>query len=316
MLRPVLHVVCSFVLLVALALAGARGEARAQPASAIALLPLDADARLEIYGQPVASEIARALVAGGVDVVVVGPRMLVPDHAKLIVDGTIKSEKTSVVLTIRVRNPSDGSVLHLVTSTAPTLANIDRAAAELSSRVLPFVRDKLLALAAQAAPAGPSRVPIAPAQPGPSAPRLATKPVLVAVGVGASAAATVEPLRAALVIAAPAWVLAHERPATVVDAAALARTTATKTVAESAADRALLFEVLEYRVTSGVVPLARARVRVRIAGSSAIVFDRIVVTDTVVGDREMSAAALAERVAREVLAIARPHVRRQVVGWP
>ncbi len=310
MLRPVLS-----VLAVALALAGAPGEIRAQPAGPIALLPLDADARLEIYGQPVASEIARALVAGGVDVVVVGPRMLVPDRAKLIVDGTIRSEKTAVVLTIRVRNPSDGTVLQTLISAAPTLANIDRAAAELSARVLPFVRDKLVALAAQPAPAGPLREPIAPTQPGASA-RPAIKPVLVGVGVGASASATVEPLRAALAIAAPAWVLEHERPATVVDAAALARATATKTVAESAADRALGFEILAYRVIPGIVPLARARVRVRIAGSSAIVFDRIVVTDTVVGDRAMSAAALAERVAREVLAIAHPHVRRQVVGWP
>lgn len=312
--RPVLSVLS--VLAVALALAGARGEVRAEPAGAIALLPLDADAKLEIYGQPVASEIARALVAGGVDVVVVGPRMLVPDRAKLIVDGTIRSEKTTVVLTIRVRNPSDGTVLHTLTSTAPSLANIDRAAAELSSRVLPFVRDKLLALAAQPAPAGPSRDPVAAAQPAATASRPVTRPVLVAIGVGASASVTVEPLRAALAIAAPAWILEHERPATVVDAAALARATATKTVAESAADRALGFEVLHYRVTPGVVPLARARVRVRIAGSSSIVFDRVVVTDTVVGDRAMSAEALAERVAREVLAIARPHVRRHVVGWP
>ena len=33
------------------------------PGEAVALLPLDADRSLEIYGQPVASEIARALIA-------------------------------------------------------------------------------------------------------------------------------------------------------------------------------------------------------------------------------------------------------------
>ncbi len=71
------------------------GVARAEPepAHAVALLPLDADAKLELYGQPVASELARALVQGGLDVVVVGPKMAVPEKARLVVDGTIKFGK-------------------------------------------------------------------------------------------------------------------------------------------------------------------------------------------------------------------------------
>src|SRR2546429_8005613 len=59
--------------------------ARAQ--DAVALLPLDAEARLEILGQPVARKLSDALVAGGIDVVVVGPKMAGPDRARLIVGG-------------------------------------------------------------------------------------------------------------------------------------------------------------------------------------------------------------------------------------
>src|SRR5665811_771674 len=82
-----------------------------EPAHAVALLPLDADAKLELYGQPVASEVARALVHGGIEVVVVGPKMAVPAQARLVVDGTIKSGKgDNVEITVRIRDALDGTV--------------------------------------------------------------------------------------------------------------------------------------------------------------------------------------------------------------
>src|SRR5215468_10544975 len=97
--RAVLCVVLVLGLGLGLAvLAGVPRRAVAEPAPAgdvVALLPLDADKSLEIYGQPVASELARALVAGNVYVVVVGPRMAVPDNARLIIDGTIALGKAS-----------------------------------------------------------------------------------------------------------------------------------------------------------------------------------------------------------------------------
>ncbi len=69
--------------------AGAPGRVRAEPAGdAVALLPLDADRSLEIYGQPVASEIARALGAGNVQVVVVGPKTAVPVNRSRTVAGS------------------------------------------------------------------------------------------------------------------------------------------------------------------------------------------------------------------------------------
>src|SRR5262245_21447863 len=118
------------------------GPARAD--DAVALLPLDADAKLEIYGQPVASELARALVAGGVDVVVVGPKMAVPERAKLIVDGQITATKQdAVVLSLRIRNPVDGTTLSTTQASAQGLQNIDKAAAELSAKLLPLVKTQI-----------------------------------------------------------------------------------------------------------------------------------------------------------------------------
>src|SRR5262245_27430172 len=78
-------------------------------ADTVALLPLDGEARLEMYGQPVAAEIGRALKESGLDVVVVGAKMAVPESADLIVDGTIKADKKrkgeTVTLAMRIRDP-------------------------------------------------------------------------------------------------------------------------------------------------------------------------------------------------------------------
>src|SRR5512138_3792161 len=99
------------LVLVCLLLFGGRAYAET-----IAMLPLDGEQRLEIYGQPVAAEIARALRAAGIDVVVVGAKMAVPDHAQLIVDGTIKQagKGKDITLSIRIRDPRDGTTLETV----------------------------------------------------------------------------------------------------------------------------------------------------------------------------------------------------------
>jgi energy-converting hydrogenase Eha subunit H len=61
--------------------------------------------------------------------------------------------------------------------------------------------------------------------------------------------------------------------------------------------------------------MARARIRVQLTDARSVVFDRIVVTDTVVGENGIAPAELAARVAREVLVILRPHLRRSVPLW-
>ena len=252
----------------------------------VALLPLDASAKLEVYGQPVASEIARALIAGKLAVVVVLPKMNVPDTAKLIVDGKIASAKGGAIeLAIRVRDPKSGTTLHTLQAAAPSLETLDKTTAELAQKLLAVVRQELAALAKPPEPEKPVE-PVRVTPPPPIA-----KPIVVEVtGKGA--------LHGPLDAAVPAWVLANRR-----------------TPMSSNADVAIAFEVLGYERSGKTVPLGAARVRMRIVDAGRVVFDRVIVTDTVVGDREMPVDKFAERVAREVLAIASVHVRKVIPRW-
>lgn len=271
------------------------------PQHTVALLPLDAEARLEIYGQPVASEIARSLLAGGVDVVVVLPKMAVPERAKLIVDGSIRRGKADAIeLKIRVRNPTTGEVLQEVDTTASNVGVLDRAAAELSSRVLPVVREQLAARAPTRIDRDPTPIPVPRAPP----------TVLLAVAKGGPG--TLAPLRAALGDAVSPWAGNNRKTPQLVESTKLAPAA----VRSASGEVGIAFEVLGYSLESrDRVPLARARVRVLIVDQIAIVFDRVVVTDTIVGDREMAPDRLAARVAREVLAILRPHMRKVDPRW-
>jgi hypothetical protein len=281
---------CVLVLLVLAALAGpARADEPAH--GAVALLPLDADAKLAIYGQPVASELARALVAGGIEVVVVGPKMAVPDKAWLIVDGTITAGKgDTVVLALRVRNPVDGSALPAKpAATAQGLPNIDKAAAELSAELLPVVRDGLAMVAASRTPSPPVEPKDKPhvAVVTPDAPQ----PLVLAL-TGA------DPLHAALALEAAPW--AAKRNYAIVD---------------RGNGLQLALDVKRYSVTKDAIPYARARVRAKITSGGSVLFDRVVVTDSVLGDKDIAPDVLSRRTAREVLDILRPHMRRAVPGW-
>jgi hypothetical protein len=293
--------------LVALSVAPASAQPAGQSGiGAVALLPLDADQRLEIYGQPVASEIARALVAGGIDVVVVGPKMVVPERARLIVDGTIKISKgDGVTLAVRVRDPRDGTVIDTLIASAPSLTSIDSAAEELSGRVLPSVRSRLATMDRPERPEV-KRVTAPPPSPKPIAPVML--PMVFSV-VGAA------PLRDELSNAIAPWAQRSHHLATAVEPQTLAPAIAAQTVTASGADLAIALDVLEFVSEAGAIPFATARVRVIVADGKKVVFDRVVVTDTVVGDRGLAAQALAQRVAREVLSILQPNVRRSVAKW-
>ena len=61
--------------------------------------------------------------------------------------------------------------------------------------------------------------------------------------------------------------------------------------------------------------MARARVRLRIADATQVTFERVIRTDTIVGDRDITEQQLAARTAREVLAIANAQLRKRVTGW-
>jgi len=284
----------------------ADGEPAPAPPDAVALLRLDTDRSLEIYGQPVASELARALVAGRVPVVVVGPKMAVPERARLIIDGTIALGKASAItISLRIRTPLDGIVLDTLSATAPGLANIDGAAAELSAHILPLIRDRLAAIQRSSAAgdrAGGRRLPVA------------DRPMLVAITDerhGTQAAILLGALDAAIAD----WARDHHRPIQKLDPRKLDRKHAAGAVAASGTDLAVGFWILDYAPETGALPMARARVRVQITDASAVRFDRVVVTDTVLGDPGLRSPELASRVAREVLGILRPHLARNVPSW-
>lgn len=291
------------------------GVARAEPeaARAVALLPLDADARLELYGQPVASELAQALVQGGLEVVVVGPKMAVPEKARLVVDGTIKSSKgDTVTLSARIRDARDGTVYDTLVVVAASLTEIDRAEEELSAKVLPSVRGRL-AMLIEADNTAHVVKPTTEATPAVVKPTLAGRalamPVmLVAFRVDAAAGAWGDALRAALSTAFVPWAAHRHHEVHVVDAKLLA----------GAAELAITLDVLSLdlaRADAAPIPIARARVRVRISGPQGIVFDRVIYTDTIVGEANADQASLIARAAREILSIADPQVRRRIPSW-
>ena len=295
------------------ALAAAPRHAAAEPGPAsygVALLPLEADKGLEIYGQPVASEMARALAAGNLRVVVLGPRTAVPDHTGLVIEGTIALGKGgAVTIALRIRR-ADGGVLpgkRSLTASAPGLAKIDSAAAELSAQLLPAVRELLATLPRESEDHG--RVVEAHPVPAPD------RPVLVAIA-DDRGERDPGPLRGALKAAVADWTRAHHRVPRDTDPARL--TTAALTTA--GADLAIGFSILDWSIEQpddrARPAMARARVRVQIVGPRAVVFDRVVATDTVLGDPGRGAPELAARVAREVLAILGPHLRRRVPSWP
>jgi hypothetical protein len=241
--------------------------------------------------------------------------MAVPDRARLIVDGRIALGKSSAVtISLRIRNTVDGVVLETLSATAPGIAKIDSAAAELSARILPIVRDKL---AAQHRPPVEDHGRVIQVRPPVGAPPLpsgGSRPVLVSV-VDARKPAGTGVLLAALDTSVADWVRAHKREVKKLDPGKLDPRIAARSVVAEGSDLAFGFWILGYAADTAPLPMARARVRVQITDASAVVFDRVVTTDTVVGERNLSVAELAGRVCREVLAILRPHVRRSVPSW-
>jgi hypothetical protein len=277
--------------------------AHAEPLGAVALLPLDAEPKLEIYGQPVASEVARALVAGKLDVVVVGPKMAVPDRARVIVDGTIAATGAGVTLVARIRDRKTGKVLDSVKADSASLESIDRAASDLSSKVLPSVHEQLTKLAAEDAKAA-AAADASPQHPAPATAQPASTSPIVRVALAASTS----PLHDALAAALDPWTQ-HGHHALQLGAADA------KAVAAAHAEIGIALDVVAYTVedldvAGGKTPSARARVRMRVANGTKLVFDRVIATDTVLGDR----AHLPELVAREVLWIAEPRLRK-VSAW-
>ncbi len=302
--------ICHLFALCGVLLAAPPARAETPPTEAVALLPLDADARMAIYGQPIASEIARALESSGLEVVVVGPKMAMPERAKLIVDGKIAATKAELVtLSLRVRNPLDGTTLATTQAQVQGLANIDKGAAELSSKLLPIVREKLDALRPKViTPVDPKGPDVAVVQPD------VLRPLLVAISTS-SRSASQDALKDAFTAQLAPWAKRQRREPKPVEAKLLRKGTAVKTIKAQGTDLGLALEIKSFSITDDAIPFARARVHVVLADAAGVLFDRVVVTDSIVGDKGIKTDAMAARAAREVLDILRPHLKRLVTAW-
>lgn len=280
------------VIALLLALAGV-AHAQPAPGNAVALLPLDADQKLEIYSHAVATAIANQLRAGGIDVVVVKANEAVPERARLIVDGTITPGKgEALVLAVRIRERATGATLDKLDATAPTSTNIDKAVADLAGRVLPSVKARLVAPPEIKQP--DAKQPLPPPPPPPAVPK--------------TLAITVVPdpqrstfLEHALPDELATWATRHHWRA---DPAA------------QDAPGQLIITVIAYDAEGTELPIAHARVHVVIKDAAhATKFDRVIRTDSIVGDKNIKTDALAARAARAVLDIIEPHMRRAITGW-
>jgi hypothetical protein len=262
-------------------------------ADTVALLPLDGDKKLEIYGQPVAAELGRAMTSAGIEVVVVGAKMAVPEQAALIVDGTIKAKGGTVTLSLRIRDPRDGSTLETLPPSSSPLVAIDKAAAEQSAKLVPAIQTQLQKLHQVKPEPKPDVVVVAPPQPqaDPQLPELKVSVSMLKPN------AALQLLQSAFPRELDVWGKHHGRRVDLTGASTLQ------------------FELITFSITPGKIPLAKARVRMRLYEAGKIKFDRVIRTDTIVGDRDISEQAFAERAAREVLLIAHANLRRTLTDW-
>jgi hypothetical protein len=139
--------------------------------------------------------------------------------------------------------------------------------------------------------------------------------MLISIYASPGAAAGVVALRTALDHEIAPWASHRHHEVRTLAPAQLGGKGAPKTVAAQQAELSIELDVLDLDVVVENVPLATARVHVRIADPRSVVFDRVIVTDTIVGEKDMDKAVLAERVAREVLAIADPQLKRRIPTW-
>jgi hypothetical protein len=323
--RRGLHAVIA--LIAAVVIGGGAVTARAEPGRdrvTVALLPLDAEAKLALYGQPVAAELSRALAADGLDVAVVGQGDPVPTRAVLVVDGTIAKQGKGIALKLRVRDPARAEILAEVAAAAPTRTAIDKAAATAASELVPKVRALLAARAAAAAdaakPPTPSGTGAETRTDPPTKPAAPAAPAAPTVLLVATSRVNLDGRPDAMIAAiAPAFErligAVHHRPIppaapVAPDAPALASAART-----AGAALAISIDVLALELDRGAVPSGRARARIRIVSPSGDrVFDRVVRTDTVVGGKGELAAHVAAYAGAQLAEIVRTRVAAAVGG--
>jgi len=184
------------------------GTARADTiVDTVALAPFDADPSLELYGQPVAAQVAKTLKAAGIDVVILaGRNPKMPPGVRLAVNGKLEGNGSEIVISVTVRDLGLGEQVDDAKSDPPVpLKRIDEAAADLANRLLPKLQKAILALH-NPTKTDPVRHPVEPVK---------TRKAVVAVG---AVIGGVDAMRAALADAALGWARDHRRDPQTVEA--------------------------------------------------------------------------------------------------
>ncbi len=276
--------------------------ARADDGKVIALLPLAAEKKLQIYGGPVSNEVAKALEQGGFTITVVSSTAPVPSKARLVIDGRIvRGDGTTVLLEARVRDPAVGKVVAELSASAPELTRIDEAAAHLADQLAPILRDGLAAQDDAKKPKPktkdvsenvPRTNPDTPAEPRPADTRPRARiEVKSGVRLGKDDPELVPLLRGG-----------GERLAGLVGYRA----------DDEGADLIVAIELLGIAYGTGGVVTARARARVRVSDKTGVVWERTVRTDTLVGGRGDRRDAVARAAIEQIVDIAMPRVRERL----
>lgn len=305
----------------------------------VALLPLDAEARLALYGQPVAAAISTALAAEGVDVAVVGQGDPVPTRAVLVVDGRIEKKGKGIKLALRIRDPARAEVMAEVTATAATLTAIDKAAHDAATKLIPEVRTQLAVVAernaAEHAQTGSGTGT------GTGSGTAAETGSGTGTGTGSgSGKALPAPVVPAILLVATSRVALDGRPDAVVAAIAPAferligatkhrvvppsglvgsDSGALASAAQAAgAELAISVDVLSLDVDGTKVPYGKVRARIRLVAATggAALFDRIVRTDTVVGRAGDMAHDIAGYAGGQLADVMRMRVMKAAGGTP
>lgn len=298
----VLRKACERAALALVVLLALGSSARAQ-SEKVALLPLDAPGKLAIYGQPVAAEVARVLGEAALVVVVVSADQAVPLDAALVIDGSISSTRRQVTVELRVRALHSSVPLLVVSATERSLATLDRAAKAVAAKLLPQLQAELAQRRPRPAEPTASSEPPVEAQAEPEAAPL--PPALLAISAAGPVAADVEGF-ASGVLTASARLTRARWQGTRIALAEVSPAAVLGAVAAAPGSIGVGISVRSLEVTSGPAFVGRVRARVILASGGKVLFDRVVVTDSVVGKRKGDRAQLLDLLAREVVDIVRP----------
>lgn len=298
----------STIVALALLLAAGRADAddKTPRGQLIALLPLAADAKLSIYGQPVASEVARQLELQGFAVVVVTSTAPVPSKARLVIDGRIvRGDGDTVKIEARVRDPAAGKVVSELSAIAPSLTRIDEAAAELARGLGPILEKGMKQQEEERSGTGKGTGKGTGSEGGGGttkveAPKEDTRPRAQVTMFSAV------PLREDDPVLEPLLRAGGYRLAGLVGHRGQDGT--------DNIDLLIHIELLSIDYRDRGVTTARARARVEVSDSTGPVFARTVRTDTLVGGRGDRRDAVARAAIDQIVDIAMPRVRERLAA--